>query len=112
MIQELTAIQDSTQATNHKDKVSTVKFHPDSIDLENRVFFDQIFRIYEPINIYIDSSKFDDKTGCAFCVRENNISTAQWMTQFKPHHSVFQVELIAIKEAWLTANPASTPSPL
>ncbi|GBN14287.1 hypothetical protein AVEN_43809-1 [Araneus ventricosus] len=37
--------------------------------------------------------------GCAFCVRENNISAAEWMVQLKPYNSVFHAELIAIKEA-------------
>ncbi|GBM53722.1 hypothetical protein AVEN_56414-1 [Araneus ventricosus] len=47
-------------------KVSTVKFHPASFDLEDRVSFVHIFNRHEPINIYLVGSKIDDRTGCAF----------------------------------------------
>ncbi|GBN86554.1 hypothetical protein AVEN_258194-1 [Araneus ventricosus] len=92
-----------------ESKISMAVFHPASFDLENCVSFDHIFNTDEPINIYTDDSKIDDRTGCAFCVRENNISTSQWMTQLKPHNSVFQAELIAINEACAWASQSNQP---
>ncbi|GBM49237.1 hypothetical protein AVEN_59300-1 [Araneus ventricosus] len=61
------------------------------------------------MNIYTDVSKLDDRKGCAFCDRENNISTSQWMAQLKPHNSVFQAELIDIKEAYFWASQSKQP---
>ncbi|GBL74233.1 hypothetical protein AVEN_235240-1 [Araneus ventricosus] len=90
-------------------KVSTVKFLPDPFDLEDCVSFDHIFNTDGPINTYTDGSKIDDRTGCAFCVRKNNISITQWMSQLKPHNSVFQAELIAIKEACTQASQSNQP---
>ncbi|GBM21944.1 hypothetical protein AVEN_187943-1 [Araneus ventricosus] len=90
-------------------KVSTVKFPSASFDLKRHVPFDHIFNTYEPINIYTDGSKIDDRTGCEFYVRENNISTTQCMTLLKPHSSVFQAELIAIKEAISCASLSKQP---
>ncbi|GBO24120.1 hypothetical protein AVEN_203731-1 [Araneus ventricosus] len=90
-------------------QTSTAKFCPTSFDLENRVSFDHIFNTNEPINIYTDGSKIDDRTGCSFCVRENNISTSQWMAKLKTHNSVFQDELIAMKEAYTYASQSNQP---
>ncbi|GBL83117.1 hypothetical protein AVEN_165336-1 [Araneus ventricosus] len=63
--------------------------------------------INEPIHTYTDGSKMDNRTGCAFCVRENNIYTIQWMAQLKLHNSVFQAELIALKEAYPWASQSN-----
>ncbi|GBL89818.1 hypothetical protein AVEN_179595-1 [Araneus ventricosus] len=94
-----------------EDKVSTAKFHPASFDLESHFSFDHIFNTDGPINICTDGSKIDDRSDCAFCVRENNISTSQWMAQLKHHNSVFQAEDIQsillnspnIKLCWIKA---------
>ncbi|GBN64975.1 hypothetical protein AVEN_79975-1 [Araneus ventricosus] len=61
------------------------------------------------INIYTEGSKIDYRTGGTFCVRENNISTAEWMSHQKPQNSVFQVELDAIKEACTWASQSNQP---
>ncbi|GBM44375.1 hypothetical protein AVEN_147384-1 [Araneus ventricosus] len=60
-------------------------------------------------NIYTDDSKIDDRTGCVFCVRETIISTSQWMAQLKPRNSVFQAELIAIKEVCTRDSQSNQP---
>ncbi|GBM11062.1 hypothetical protein AVEN_259753-1 [Araneus ventricosus] len=85
------------------------KFHLASFDLETRVSLDRIFNTFESISIYTDGSKRDDRTGCAFCVRENNISTSEWIAQLKPRNSVFQAELIATKEACTWASQSNQP---
>ncbi|GBN58450.1 hypothetical protein AVEN_161346-1, partial [Araneus ventricosus] len=58
-------------------KISTAKFHEASFNVENQISFDHIFNTDEPINIYTDGSKMDDRTGCEFYIRENNISTSE-----------------------------------
>ncbi|GBO10314.1 hypothetical protein AVEN_137395-1 [Araneus ventricosus] len=90
-------------------KASTVKFHPASFDLEDRVSFHHIFNTDEPTNIYTDGSKINYRTDCTFCVRENNISIAQWMAPLNPHNSVFHADLISIKEACTWASQSIQP---
>ncbi|CAL1268567.1 unnamed protein product [Larinioides sclopetarius] len=60
-------------------KISTVKFHATSFNLEEPVFFDHTFDIDKPIKIYTDGYKVEDRIGCALTVRENNIFISQWM---------------------------------
>ncbi|GBN92022.1 Sodium-coupled monocarboxylate transporter 2, partial [Araneus ventricosus] len=103
-------IEDQNFGRKDKEgKISTIKFHPASLDLEDRVSFDHIFNTYEPINIYTVGSKIDDRTGGVFYVRENNISTAKWMAQLKPRNSLFHDELIAIKEACPLSSQSNQP---
>ncbi|GBL72607.1 hypothetical protein AVEN_127869-1 [Araneus ventricosus] len=49
--------------------------------------------------IYTDGSHLEGETGCAFCVIQNNVQIHQWTAKLSPHNSVFQVEILAIKEA-------------
>ncbi|GBL98497.1 hypothetical protein AVEN_111621-1 [Araneus ventricosus] len=46
----------------------------------------------------------EDKTGNAFCVREEDTMKYEWMAQLHPFNTVFQAELLAIQEACLWAS--------
>ena len=79
-------------------KVSVNCFHHPS----NAVFIN--FQENENINnfdyeIFTDGLKFDAKVGAAFCVFHNNIEITSEVFCLSPLCSVFQSELIAIKQS-------------
>ncbi|GBN39919.1 Putative protein in type-1 retrotransposable element R1DM, partial [Araneus ventricosus] len=89
---------------NYEDGTTSTKFHPAIFQLEDRISLKKQFLPVPGLNIFTDGSKIEDKTGSAFCVMEEDTTKYEWMAQLSPFNTVFQAELLAIKEACLWAS--------
>ncbi|GBM59509.1 hypothetical protein AVEN_70482-1 [Araneus ventricosus] len=61
-------------------------------------------------DIYTNGPHLEGETGCAFCVIQNNVQIHQWTAKLSPHNTVFQAEILALKEAinWAKSKRIST----
>ncbi|GBO09226.1 hypothetical protein AVEN_134410-1 [Araneus ventricosus] len=48
---------------------------------------------------FTDGSKTEIGTGCSYCAFESGIKVLDWKGKFETFHTVFQVELMGLKEA-------------
>ncbi|GBO09164.1 hypothetical protein AVEN_23386-1 [Araneus ventricosus] len=87
----------SFNPNNYKDDTTSTKFPPAIFQLEDRISPKKQFLPVPGLNIYTDGSKMDDKTGSAFCVKEEDTTKYEWMAQLRPLNTVFQAELLAIR---------------
>ncbi|GBO27193.1 hypothetical protein AVEN_261417-1 [Araneus ventricosus] len=51
------------------------------------------------IRLFTDGSKTQNGVGAAFCVMEDGMLTHRWSTKPRDENTVFQAELLALKEA-------------
>ncbi|GBL72361.1 hypothetical protein AVEN_115298-1 [Araneus ventricosus] len=56
--------------SNYEDGTTSTKYHPAIFQLEDRISLNKQFLPVPGLNIYTDGSMIDNKTGCAFCVKE------------------------------------------
>ncbi|GBM20795.1 hypothetical protein AVEN_108246-1 [Araneus ventricosus] len=91
-------------SNNYEDGTTSTKFHPAIFQLEDRISLKKQFLPLSGLNIYTDGSKIEDKTGSAFCVMEEDTTKYEWMAQLSPFNTVFQAELLGIREACLWAS--------
>ncbi|GBN79038.1 hypothetical protein AVEN_186543-1 [Araneus ventricosus] len=84
---------------SYEDGTTSTKFHPAIFQLEDRISLKKQFLPVAGLNISTDGSKMDDKTGCVFCVKEEDTMKYEWMAQLRSLNTIFQAELLAIWEA-------------
>ncbi|GBM91278.1 hypothetical protein AVEN_7713-1 [Araneus ventricosus] len=83
---------------NYEDGTTSTKFHPAIFQLEDRISLKKQFLPVPGLNIHTDGSKMANKTSSAFCVMEEDTAKYKWMTQLRPFNTVFQAELLAIRD--------------
>ncbi|GBN18184.1 hypothetical protein AVEN_211464-1 [Araneus ventricosus] len=76
--------------------------HPDQISLQDGG------NLVETTAIYTDGSKLENGVGAAFCLVENSTIVHSWSTELRLENTVFQAELLALKEAVQFALPLAT----
>ncbi|XP_055950986.1 uncharacterized protein LOC129985099 [Argiope bruennichi] len=84
---------------NFEMKCSHTKIFPSDFLLEDRISLKQKFQPTNKTDIFTDGSKIEGKTGFAYCVFQNEQITHQWLGKLNEKNSVFQAELLVIKEA-------------
>ncbi|GBM20801.1 hypothetical protein AVEN_108251-1 [Araneus ventricosus] len=89
---------------SYEDSTTSTKFHPAIFQLEDRICLHKQFPPVPGLNIYTDGSQIDDKTGSAFCVMEEDTTKYEWMAQLRLLKTIFQAELLGIREACLWAS--------
>ncbi|GBN99057.1 hypothetical protein AVEN_114277-1 [Araneus ventricosus] len=53
---------------------------------------------------FTDGSKTETGTGCSYCAFENGIKVLEWKGKVENFHTVFQAELMGLKEAIIRAS--------
>ncbi|GBN85931.1 hypothetical protein AVEN_49850-1 [Araneus ventricosus] len=97
-------LSDSNFSPNHFErKLSTVNLNPALYNIKDRINLGDHQISEDIINILTNGSKIQDKTGSAYCLWSYNTVTEQWMVILNGHNSVFQAEIVAIREACIRA---------
>ncbi|GBM91185.1 hypothetical protein AVEN_173505-1 [Araneus ventricosus] len=86
------------QPEDFEAKCSHSKIHKSDFLLDSRMSFRKEFQPSNKTDIFTDGSKLEEQTGYAYCAFENNNITHQWLGKLSEKNSVFQAELLAIKE--------------
>ncbi|GBN43444.1 hypothetical protein AVEN_130989-1 [Araneus ventricosus] len=72
--------------------------------LRKETEFEESYKEDNSLMFFTDGSKTEMGTGYSYCAFENGIKVLEWKGKLEKFHTVFQAELMGLKEAIISAN--------
>ncbi|GBM94264.1 hypothetical protein AVEN_61221-1 [Araneus ventricosus] len=87
-----------------KKKITSLTIHPSLFNIIDQISTTEPYKEDNSLMFFTDGSKTEMGTGCSYCAFENGIKVLEWKGKLEKFHTVFQAELMGLKEAIIRAS--------
>ncbi|GBO15741.1 hypothetical protein AVEN_219029-1 [Araneus ventricosus] len=87
-----------------KKKITNLTIHPSLFQIIDQISTTEPYKEGNSLMFFTDGSKTEMGTGCSYCAFENGIKVLEWKGKLEKFHTVFQAELMGLKEAIIRAS--------
>ncbi|GBM73489.1 hypothetical protein AVEN_6811-1 [Araneus ventricosus] len=94
----------SYQPRDYEEKIKSRTNHPLLFNIINQISTTESYKEDNSFMFFTDGSKTEIGTGCSYCAFGNGIKVLEWKGKLEKFHSVFQAELMGLKEAIIRAS--------
>ncbi|GBL72676.1 hypothetical protein AVEN_127923-1 [Araneus ventricosus] len=94
----------SYQPRDYEEKIKSLTIHLSLFNIINQISTTEPYKEDNRLMFFTDGSKTEIGTGCSYCAFENGIKALEWKRKLEQFHTVFQAELMGLKEAIIRAS--------
>ncbi|GBO18134.1 hypothetical protein AVEN_142810-1 [Araneus ventricosus] len=88
----------SCQPSDYEEEIKSLTIHPSLFNIINQILTTEPYKEYNTLLFFTDGSKTKMGTGCSYCAFENGSKVLEWEGKLEKFHTVFQAELMGLKE--------------
>ncbi|GBM41107.1 hypothetical protein AVEN_63300-1 [Araneus ventricosus] len=92
------------QPSDYEEKIKSLTIHSSLFNIINQISSTDPYKEDSSLVFFTEVSKTEMGTGCSYCAFENGSKVLEWKGKLEIFHTVFQVELIGLKEAIIRAS--------
>ncbi|GBN55274.1 hypothetical protein AVEN_112464-1 [Araneus ventricosus] len=89
---------------DYEEKINRITIHPSLFNIINQISTTEPYKDDNSTMLFTDSSKTEIGTVCVYHALENGIKVLEWKGKLEKFHTVFQAELLGLKEAIIRAS--------
>ncbi|GBL74923.1 hypothetical protein AVEN_243749-1 [Araneus ventricosus] len=101
----------SYQPKDYEEKIKNLTTHPSLFNIINQISTTEPYKGDNSLMFFTDGSKTELRTRCSYCAFKNGIKVLEWKGKLETFLTVFQAELMGLKEAIIRASQASSACP-
>ncbi|GBM09865.1 hypothetical protein AVEN_241197-1 [Araneus ventricosus] len=94
----------SYQPRDDEEKIKSLTIHPSLFNSINQISTTEPYKEDNSLMCFTEDSRTEMGIGCSCCAFENVIKVLEWKGKLEKFHTVFQVELMGLKEAIIRAS--------
>ncbi|GBM60684.1 hypothetical protein AVEN_62633-1 [Araneus ventricosus] len=94
----------SYQPRDYEEKIKSLTIHPSLFNIINQISTTEPYKEENSLMFFTDVSKTEMGTWCTYCAFENGSKVLEWKGKLEKFYTVFQTELMGLKEAIIRAS--------